>query len=34
LLISIRKDLDFYGTLNDPMHSYVICESCPNPALQ
>ena len=34
LLISIRKDLDFYGALNDPMHSYVICESCPNPALQ
>jgi protease-4 len=34
LLMSIRKDLNFYGALNDPMHSYVICESCPKPALQ
>ena len=32
LLRNIRKDLNLYTSLNDPMHSYVICESCPNPS--
>jgi protease-4 len=31
LLGKIRKDLNLYANLNDPMHSYVICENCPSP---
>ncbi len=32
LVSNLRQDLNAYTSLNDPMHSYVICEHCPNPS--